>query len=73
MDMNKRVKYWLLDKILDEIKECTQAIEAHKVLAKNARSEEEAEVHYMHISDLQDFIKALEEFRDKVRKDEFVV
>lgn len=73
MDMSKRVKYWLLDQILDEIRECEQAIEAHKVLAKNARSEEEADVHYMHIPDLQDFIKALRELGDKVRKDEFNV
>jgi hypothetical protein len=73
MEMSKRIKYWLLDQILDEIRECEQAIEAHKVLAKNARSEEEAQVHYMHIPDLQDFIKALRELSDKVRKDEFNV
>lgn len=73
MEMSKRIKYWLLDQILDEIRECEQAIEAHKVLAKNARSEEEAQAHYMHIPDLQDFIKALREFSDKVRKDEFNV
>ena len=72
LDMNKRVKYWLLDKILDEIKECEQAIEAHKVLAKNARSEVEAQCHYMQIPDLQDFIKALREFSDKVRNGEVV-
>lgn len=70
MDMNKRVKYWLLDQILEEIYECKQAIEAHKVLAREARSEEEAQCHYMHISDLQDFMVALESLSAKVRKDE---
>ena len=70
MEMSKRIKYWLLDQILEEIHECSQAIEAHKVLAREARSEEEAQAHYMHISDLQDFIVALESFSSKVRKDE---
>ena len=73
MDMTKRIKYWLLDQILDEIYECKQSIEAHKVLAKNARSEEEAQVHYMQIPDLQDFIVALESLSAKVRKDDFHV
>ena len=53
--------------------ECEQAIEAHKVLARNARSEEEAQVHYMHIPDLQDFINALREFGSKVRNEEIAL
>lgn len=72
MEMSKRIRYWLLDRVLDEIRECTQAIEAHKILAKHARSDEEAQAHYGHISDLQDFIKALEEFQSKVRNGEVI-
>lgn len=72
MEMSKRIRYWLLDKVLDEICECTQAIEAHKILAQRARSEEEAQAHYGHISDLQDFIKALDAFQDKLRNGEVI-
>ena len=72
LTMNDRVKYWLLDKIMDEIVECECAIEAHEKMAKNVHVEELKQVHYMSISDLQDFIKALKEFQDKVRNGEVV-
>ena len=72
LTMNKRIKYWLLDKILDEVKECEQAIEVHRVLAKAARTSEETQAHYGHISDLSDFIDALKKFQDKVRNGEVI-
>ena len=72
LTMNDRIKYWLLDKILDEVKECEQAIEAHRVLAREARSSEEAQAHYGHICDLSDFIDAIQKFRDKVRNGEVI-
>lgn len=72
LDMNARIKYWLLDKIMDEVKECEQAIEAHRVLARDARSSEETQAHYGHICDLSDFIDALKKFQEKVRNGEVI-